>query len=60
VGRVEFLPVHWHAGLHEDATGVDRGVVGIRVFRKPVYLSEILTDIQHLGNLIFQEVGMIN
>ena len=24
VGRVEFLPVKWHAALHGDATGVDR------------------------------------
>ena len=23
-GRVEFLPVHWHAALHGDDTGVDR------------------------------------
>ena len=22
-GRVEFLPVHWHAALHGDDTGVD-------------------------------------
>ena len=26
VGRVEFLPVRWHAALHGDATGVDRWV----------------------------------
>ena len=23
IGRVEFLPVRWHAALHGDATGVD-------------------------------------
>ena len=22
-GRVEFLPVHWHAAMHGDDTGVD-------------------------------------
>ena len=25
-GRVEFLPVHWHAALHGDDTGVDWSV----------------------------------
>jgi len=24
VGRVELLPVRWHAALHGDATGIDR------------------------------------
>ena len=23
IGRVEFLPVHWHTALHGDATGID-------------------------------------
>ncbi|KAK3092754.1 hypothetical protein FSP39_006892 [Pinctada imbricata] len=23
IGRVEFLPVHWHSALHGDATGID-------------------------------------
>lgn len=26
IGRVEFLPVHWHSVLHGDATGVDQYV----------------------------------
>ncbi|XP_060063266.1 phospholipase DDHD2-like [Ylistrum balloti] len=24
IGRVEFLPVHWHSALHGDATGLDK------------------------------------
>ena len=24
IGRVEFLPVQWHAKLHNDSTGVDK------------------------------------
>ena len=27
VGRVELLPVRWHAALHGDATGIDRSLV---------------------------------
>ena len=25
-GRVEYLPVHWHAALHKDECGVDKCV----------------------------------
>lgn len=29
IGRVEFLPVHWHSVLHGDATGVDQRLKAI-------------------------------
>ena len=28
-GRVEFLPVHWHASLHGNSTGIDRCSVAV-------------------------------
>ncbi|CAH1783250.1 unnamed protein product, partial [Owenia fusiformis] len=29
LSRIEFIPVHWHAALHGDATGVDRRLKAI-------------------------------
>ncbi|XP_053407052.1 phospholipase DDHD2-like isoform X2 [Mercenaria mercenaria] len=29
IGRVEFLPIHWHSALHGDATGIDKRIKAI-------------------------------
>ncbi|XP_060595144.1 phospholipase DDHD2-like [Ruditapes philippinarum] len=29
IGRVEFLPIHWHTALHGDATGIDKRIKAI-------------------------------
>ncbi|XP_069468050.1 SEC23-interacting protein [Ambystoma mexicanum] len=48
VRRVEFLPVHWHASLHGDATGVDRSIKKISlpsIGRLRHFTNETLLDI---------------
>ncbi|NP_001091152.1 SEC23 interacting protein S homeolog [Xenopus laevis] len=48
VGRVEFLPVHWHSSLHGDATGVDRRIKTITlpsIGRLRHFTNETLLDI---------------
>ena len=32
IGRVEFLPVRWHAALHGDATGIDRWATAFVIY----------------------------
>ena len=40
-GRVEFLPVHWHAALHGDDTGVDWLVSSVVLIAAAIVLSLI-------------------
>ncbi|KAL3863613.1 hypothetical protein ACJMK2_005363 [Sinanodonta woodiana] len=48
IGRVEFLPVHWHKALHGDATGIDMRLKAITLKSTPKlrhFINDTLVDI---------------
>lgn len=53
IGRVEFLPVRWHAALHGDATGIDRKLKAITlssIGKLRQFTNDTLIDVLFYGS----------